>query len=438
MRNSALARKFNDDEYEDDTTYYTETARTQTTTRRRNFVRSLPFTVVEADALELTDVDSYAVTEPEETEAALAEVESWPLLPTNGASKPRQWTSGSPFEVAAPSSHSTTRSWEVRTVETTKIQNYAAPSYQSTLRPRRVKTQPIINYSVQQPGQEIAHEIVESLNIARQAVMQAYTEVVPPRPKPARTVAAPTVPAFEYSSEYATSEAFGYEQHNRLALGDWLATVSDWVGRNKRTWGLLLVAMLGLWLVWQIGFTLKSGTTDSGQIFAYGGQISVNPSDASKAAPTSSSSDVVLGAPSVTPQQIDQILNHYHSPATGVGQAMYDLGVKYGIDPAYALAFFIHESSAGTNGVATVTKSIGNIRATAGYASYEGFRKYPTWEAGIEDWFKLIKDLYVNGWHLTTLQMIIPRYAPSADHNDPLAYINNVHNLVASWRSNKQ
>ncbi|MEI7555378.1 glucosaminidase domain-containing protein [Candidatus Chlorohelix sp.] len=143
----------------------------------------------------------------------------------------------------------------------------------------------------------------------------------------------------------------------------------------------------------------------------------------------------ILGAPSISPEKIDSVLSSYKSPATGMGRTMYDLGIKYGINPAYALAFFIHESSAGTQGIATVTKSIGNIRVTPGYENYQGFRKYPGWDAGIEDWYKLIKNLYVDGWKLNTVEKIVPVYAPAADNNNPTAYIKHVNNLVAQWRS---
>ena len=44
----------------------------------------------------------------------------------------------------------------------------------------------------------------------------------------------------------------------------------------------------------------------------------------------------------------------------------YDLGVHYGIDPAYALGFFVVESACGTRGVARTTHSLGNIRCTPG------------------------------------------------------------------------
>ena len=125
---------------------------------------------------------------------------------------------------------------------------------------------------------------------------------------------------------------------------------------------------------------------------------------------------------------------NYNSPASGQGQALYDLGMQYNIDPVYALAFFMHESSFGTTGVARVTLSLGNIRATPGYDSYNGYRKYKTWQAGFEDWYKLIKTLYVQKWHLSTIDQIIPVYAPSSDNNDVDAYVQSIKSAVDAWR----
>jgi hypothetical protein len=143
----------------------------------------------------------------------------------------------------------------------------------------------------------------------------------------------------------------------------------------------------------------------------------------------------VVGQPSISADFINRVLDSYHSPARGKGQALYDYGVKYGIDPAYALAFFMHESSFGTTGVARMTHSLGNIRASAGYQNYQGYRLYRTWEAGFEDWYKLIADLYVAQWMLTTVDQIVPVYAPSSDNNDVAAYIQAVKTAVDTWRS---
>ena len=142
----------------------------------------------------------------------------------------------------------------------------------------------------------------------------------------------------------------------------------------------------------------------------------------------------VVGKPSIRADFINRVLDYYHSPARGKGQALYDYGVKYGIDPAYALAFFMHESSFGTTGVATVTRSLGNIRVSEGYKNYDGYRLYHTWEEGFEDWYKLIADQYVEQWRLTTVDQIVPVYAPSSDNNDVAAYIQAVKSAVDRWR----
>jgi hypothetical protein len=147
-------------------------------------------------------------------------------------------------------------------------------------------------------------------------------------------------------------------------------------------------------------------------------------------------------APSLNAQQIDQILASYGSPATGTGQAWVALGQQYGIDPAFAIAFFIHESSAGTNpnwagmkpGGAT-THNVGNI-ICAGYSTcYGRFRDYPSWEAGIEDWYRLISVEYIQGRGTVTVEQIIPIYAPSFENNVD-GYIGAVTRLVDTWRTN--
>ncbi len=143
----------------------------------------------------------------------------------------------------------------------------------------------------------------------------------------------------------------------------------------------------------------------------------------------------LAGDPTINADFINKVLEHYNSPAAGKGQSLYDEGVKYHIDPAYALAFFMEESTFGTQGMARVTHSLGNIRATAGRPQYGGYRLYRTWEEGFDDWYSLISNLYVNQWGLSTVDQIIPVYAPSSDNNDESAYIQNVKNAVDTWRN---
>ncbi|MGI8587675.1 MAG: LysM peptidoglycan-binding domain-containing protein [Chloroflexia bacterium] len=141
----------------------------------------------------------------------------------------------------------------------------------------------------------------------------------------------------------------------------------------------------------------------------------------------------VLAPPSISAAQIDRILKENGSPVTGRGALFYSLGVKYGIDPAYALAFFLHESGGGTLGIARVTDSIGNRRMTVGSPEYQGFRYYPTWEDSIEDWYILISVQYAREWGLRTVSKIVPVYAPNTDDNDVPGYIADVQTLVRTW-----
>ena len=145
----------------------------------------------------------------------------------------------------------------------------------------------------------------------------------------------------------------------------------------------------------------------------------------------------VRHTPSVDVAKIRAVLQSYNSPAVGAAEAMYTLGLEYGIDPAFCLAFFINESTAGTAGVARTTLSVGNIRTTPGYENFQGYRKYASWEQGIEDWYRLIRDLYIADWDLTTVDEIIPVYAPDSDGNNPDHYVATVKKLVSGWRNGR-
>ena len=147
------------------------------------------------------------------------------------------------------------------------------------------------------------------------------------------------------------------------------------------------------------------------------------------------SSYSVLGPPTVSVALINRVLAFYQSPASGKGQALFDDGVKYGVDPVFALAFFMHESSFGTTGVAQFTHSLGNLRCISAYSCYNGFSSFPTWEAGFDAWYSLIRVVYVDTWHLSTVEQIIPTYAPASDHNDVAGYISAVESAVDTWRA---
>lgn len=148
-------------------------------------------------------------------------------------------------------------------------------------------------------------------------------------------------------------------------------------------------------------------------------------------------SSPITGSPSITPDFINKMLCKYGNPQVcNTGQTLYNDGQQYGIDPAFALAFFWHESNFGTQGEARYSKSLGNLRCIDNEASCtDGYAWFNTWKDGYNAWYNLIANLYVKEWRRNTISTIIPKYAPSSDHNDEQAYISNVCSLVNTWRS---
>jgi hypothetical protein len=143
----------------------------------------------------------------------------------------------------------------------------------------------------------------------------------------------------------------------------------------------------------------------------------------------------VLGNPSIKVDFINQVLATYHSPAANKGQALSDLGTQYGIDPAFALAFFMHESSFGTQGEATKSLSLGNLRCIPNFRCADNFAQFDTWEDGFKAWYQLIRNLYVAQWGLTTIDEIIPKYAPSSDNNNEQGYIAALKHALDTWHA---
>jgi hypothetical protein len=158
----------------------------------------------------------------------------------------------------------------------------------------------------------------------------------------------------------------------------------------------------------------------------------------------------VVGGPSVTADFINEVLGHYGSPAAGLGQALYGQGVNYEVDPVFALAFFMHESSFGKAGMARITLGLGNERClpdracinTQGGPCQAGqscYAQFSSWQDGFEHWYQLIKDGYVGGkvsrsCPCRTIAQIIPVYAPNSDHNNEAGYIASVEHAVSTWR----
>jgi hypothetical protein len=168
-------------------------------------------------------------------------------------------------------------------------------------------------------------------------------------------------------------------------------------------------------------------------------QNSSGPITTQKPIPTQTGPYAVLGKPTITADFINQVLASYNSPAAGKGQDMYDLGVKYGVDPVFALAFFMHESLFGTTGEARATLSLGNLRCIPTRPCIDqnrgGYAQMNSWVDGFEQWYKLIRNLYVAQWGLVTVDKIIPTYAPNSDHNNETEYIASLKHEIDAWHA---
>jgi hypothetical protein len=140
----------------------------------------------------------------------------------------------------------------------------------------------------------------------------------------------------------------------------------------------------------------------------------------------------VLGGPSLSVDLINQVLASASSPAAGTGQGLYDLSIQSGIDDAYALAVFEKESSFGRYGAGFDDHALGNI-VCAGYPTCNGrFRWYPSWEAGYQDFYRLISQEYISRG-FSTVETITPVYAPSVE-NDTGLYIQQVRQSMQVFR----
>ncbi|HEX2909666.1 MAG TPA: hypothetical protein VH186_02590 [Chloroflexia bacterium] len=150
-----------------------------------------------------------------------------------------------------------------------------------------------------------------------------------------------------------------------------------------------------------------------------------------------SHNDLTFSGPArISLDKFRQVLQSYNSPVTGQAGDLYATIVRYGLDPAVALAFFVRESGAGTavgycNGQNSLdNKNWGNVRGEEDGAC--GFQKFPTWQAGLEAWCRLMIKYYVNRG-LDRLEDAVPVYAPAADGNDTHEYINTMWRLVLKW-----
>lgn len=142
----------------------------------------------------------------------------------------------------------------------------------------------------------------------------------------------------------------------------------------------------------------------------------------------------LVSASTISKDVFQRALNNRKSPVRALSDEAYDVCVGWGVNPAVALGFFVHESGAGTKGYAVVTKNWGNLRAGPGQRFNDGaFAYYVSWLVGLNDFCKLLRGPLYEGAGLKSVAKITPRYAPTAANNNPQGYAAAVNQMVETW-----
>jgi hypothetical protein len=142
-------------------------------------------------------------------------------------------------------------------------------------------------------------------------------------------------------------------------------------------------------------------------------------------------------SPRISKDSFTRILTNARSPAAPQGDALYDIIVGYGLDPAVALAFFQHESQFCTTGrcARADLRNWGMLRGAIvpgrAVSTGEGFARYTSWEESVRDWCELMLGYIRRG--MDTVEEAIPVYAPVSDGNAPSSYIGAIRRQVAAW-----
>ena len=212
------------------------------------------------------------------------------------------------------------------------------------------------------------------------------------------------------------------------------------------------------------------GMETGGKQREIGNAIAVKPRGIAPALPRSEDCRIIqqgedmplqTSQPCLSVELIREILEDAKSPVADKAKVFYDLGVKYKIDPAIALAFFRKESNFGKLGTCndpSESKNPGNIRYYEPYpwrCTYENayyspmaqqrgcslseenlkdrpYCKYDSWEEGIEAWYvTMTKTPYIADGR-TTVDSVFPKYAPSR------SYPTDVRKWVNEWRKIQQ
>jgi len=139
----------------------------------------------------------------------------------------------------------------------------------------------------------------------------------------------------------------------------------------------------------------------------------------------------VVGPPSLPAATVNTILARVGSPMAGTGAVIEQAARQANIDDAFALAVWWHETNDGAAGVGRGDHNPGGVRASPAYpAAADGYTIYPSYSAGIFDWFNIVKGRYISRGLTTVYAISYPYVGTSGAGN----WANIVVNLMLRYR----
>jgi hypothetical protein len=136
------------------------------------------------------------------------------------------------------------------------------------------------------------------------------------------------------------------------------------------------------------------------------------------------SSDVV-GPPTLPAATVDSILASMGSPMVGTGAVIEQASRQANIDDAFALAVWWTETNDGAAGVGFADRNPGSVRGSYGYpAAFDGYTIYPSFSAGIIDWFNVVRTRYVDRGLTSAFTICYPYVGTSSSYQWAIKVVN--------------
>jgi hypothetical protein len=198
--------------------------------------------------------------------------------------------------------------------------------------------------------------------------------------------------------------------------------------------GLRLGVLVAIVCLALLGTGLVEGLAPN--VLSFGGQLlGLVPAPTPTIVPTKPSATTIFRSPSISIVEVGRVLQSVNSPMLPYAGDVYNDGVKYGIDPVFALAFWMKESREASDGSVAATDH--NPGYTEGLSTDNHCGRWAcwaTWPEGIDGWYHYMRVYFIDDRGLTTVESILPIYAPPTE-NDTNGYIASVLNWVYQWRA---